>query len=163
MDQVPRLSQPGVGRALAETDGSFLEAVELIKFAIKREVRDEVEGVLCFAALVVAFLDDEGVIARERVVPGSDRLAVADRMAPLLERQLHTEHLQIAHVGAQLQGAVHENRQQRLRRAGVVDDLVREEQRRVALLEALSCSGLLVGDPFKQENQAVDWPSNSWL
>lgn len=164
LQHVDDLRGEGLRGAGAVRDGRLLEAVELVEHAVDGRVRDEVEDVLAVAARPRRLVR-KGRAPREAIVHLADQVRVAQRLPAELGRQLNGKLAKVAHRAANVHALgrlVQQDRQQRLRRARVLDGLHGEEDalRGVVVKGAVEgprgrCVGL-VGRVFEEEDDAIE-------
>ena len=134
-------------------DWTRFESVQLPQLAVDGNVRYEVVHVLARLG-GLAVLHREGLRPAEGVVRVPDRLAVADRQALHVGREVLGELLEGGELVTKLDlRPVEENRQDRLRRACVADHLLREEE--VVMVVGRNRPVILLLPPLEEEHKAV--------
>jgi len=141
------------------------QPVQLPQRAVRGCVRDEVVEVVGGAGGRRGALVREGRGARERVVRGADRRAVAEALAAEVGRERRGEGLEFRERRAEgeLVGLVEQDGEQGLRAAGVLDGLLREEDglRRSRVWCAVGGElglllGFIAGQVFEEKDEAID-------
>lgn len=151
------------GGACAVGDWRGLEAVELVEGSINGCVGDEVEDI--FGGLAGAGgLVGEGGAAGKAVVDLADEVRVTKGLAAELWREDHCEVAKVVHLGPDVDvlRLVHEDAEQSLRRAGILDRLGGEEDALGGIVVEDAVEGSvgrgvgLVGRVFEEEDDAVE-------
>lgn len=163
LQHVDDLEGEVLGRACAVGDWRGLEAIELVEDAVDGGVGDEVEDVLGGLA-GAGGLVGEGAAASEAVVHLADEVRVAKSLAAELWREDHCEVAKVVHLGPNVDvlRLVHEDAEQGLRRAGILDRLGGEEDALGGIVVEAAVEGSVgrgvgpVGRVFEEEDYAVE-------
>jgi hypothetical protein len=117
-----------------------------------------VKNVVVILCGSVVLLNGEGVLPGEAIMDLPDEVRIADGPSFVLGRHAHREVPNLGELIADvyLVGLVHDDGEDGLGGASVVDHLVREKESGVGVLHGLTL--LRVGYPLEQENQAEDGP-----
>ena len=96
------------------------------------------ENIVVFRGNLCLLIHDERILSSEGIVRDADHLRVSNSVTLLLRWQAGRERAQVGQLGAELDlRSIHENGKNGLRCAGIIDDLVGEEQFRVVVCERL--------------------------
>lgn len=163
LQHVDDLEGEVLGRAGPVGDWRRLEAVELVEDAVDWGVGDEVEDVLGGLA-GAGCLVSKGAAAGEAVVDLADEVRVAKGLAAELWREDHCEVAKVVHLGPNVDvlRLVHEDAEQGLRRAGILDRLGGEEDGLGGIVVEAAVEGPVrrgigpVGRVFEEEDYAVE-------
>ena len=118
---------------------------------------DEMEHVIVLGGDLRLFLHHEGILSSEAVVSNADFIRIADSMSLLSWRKPGSERLKVGEFITDIDlWSVHQNGEDGLGSAGIVNDLVGEKQLRVVLAECLWFGWL--SNPLEKEDKSVDGP-----
>lgn len=155
------------GEVLSSTgavgDWRGLEAVEFVEYAIYGGVGDEVEDVLGGLA-GAGGLVGKGAAAGEAIMDLADEVRVTKGLAAELWREDHCEVAKVVHLGPNVYvlRLVHEDAEQSLRRAGVLDRLGGEEDALGGVVIEAAVEGPVgggvrsIGRVFEEEDYTVE-------
>ena len=160
LDLLARQGKPRLLGTLAMADRPCLQTVKLVKRVLMWYKRDEMEHIIIFASRLGLLVHHEGILPREAIVRDTNHLRVADRVPFLLWWQAGTERAEVGELGAQLDlRTIHQNGQNGLGRAGVVDHLIGEEELRIVVCQSLGLGGLR--HPLEEKDESVDRSATS--
>ena len=120
--------QPCLFSAFTVGDWACLQSIELVQCILVRDEADEVEDVVILSGHFGFFIHDKGILSLEAIVHSADSLRVANGVTSLLRRQGLGETFELSKFGSNFNlRTVHKDRQNSLRGAGIIDNLVSKE------------------------------------
>lgn len=136
-------------------DWPSLQSIKLVQRVLVRHKRDEMENIIIFACSLGLFVHYKWVLPREAIVCNTNHFRVTDSVAFLFTGETGTELAQVGEFGSQLDlRSIHQNRQDGLCRARIVDHLVGEEELWVVVCQSFRFLGLR--HPLEEEYQSVN-------
>ena len=139
------------------TNRPLFQTIQLVESAFDGNVAHKVKHVIVFGRHFLVELEE--VLPRERVVHRPDFVRVGERQSLHGRVERHRklfESLEGAPEGHGLVLRVEKNREDCLRCACVLDDLLREEHLIGPVVEDNGALGIFVGNPLEKEHQSVD-------